>query len=184
MVDTLVLGASHLKVQLLFSVMRKKLIQLALTKRDIYEIYQPKPYRKTLTAFQTQFYKTQAIRNYYNISSRYIGKSILQTVILLEKRLDIIIVRMNLAFTINESRQKISHGKVYVNNIQVRSNNYKIKEGDLIEIKGTNVISNEVTKLMTCIINIPKNMMVNYKIKSGIYIREANIREIGIPIKI
>jgi ribosomal protein S4 len=130
--------------------------------KDIYKIYNKKPVGKgALTAFQKRFYKVQEIRNYYDISSRYVLPNILNTIIKLERRLDIVVVRMNLAMSINESRQKINHGKVYVNDKEVVSINFIVKEGDKIEVRGERKKVNKVSKF---IMNIPMNMEVNYEL--------------------
>ena len=160
----------------------KKLINLSLTRKDIYKMYNYPISRKALTAFQTHFYKVQALRNYYDISSRYISKSMVNTVLNLERRLDIILVRMNLVSRINESRQIIRHGKVFVNHEQIEASNYIVTPGDLIEIKGETM--NHYNKITGTIINIPVNMEVNYELRVGKYLRDAKIEEISIPISL
>jgi ribosomal protein S4 len=173
-----------MKVQILSSVMKKHMISLTNSKKEIYKIYNPKENKTNLntrlTTFQKRFNKTKEIRNYYKIATRDIKKSIVNTIIEMETRLDVIIVRMNLVRSINESRQKINHGKVRVNEKEIRSKNYKIEEGDIIEVIGKRGKIKEINEI---IMNEGINE-VNYKIGKGVYVRKAKLTEISVPYEI
>ncbi len=53
-------------------------------------------------------------------------------ILLLESRLDIVVVRLKLAKTIFESKQLINHGKIKVNDQIVNKSNFLLKTGDVI----------------------------------------------------
>ena len=54
---------------------------------------------------------------------------------LLEKRLDMVVYRMNLAPTIFAARQLVSHGNVRLNGKKVNIPSMRLKEGDKVELK-------------------------------------------------
>jgi small subunit ribosomal protein S4 len=54
---------------------------------------------------------------------------------LLERRLDAIVYRMNLAPTIFSARQLVSHGHVLVNGKRVTIASQRLKEGDEVSLK-------------------------------------------------
>lgn len=53
---------------------------------------------------------------------------------LFESRLDTVLYRAKFAPTVRSARQLILHGKVYVNQIQVKSKAYNLKKGDLVHL--------------------------------------------------
>lgn len=56
---------------------------------------------------------------------------------LFESRLDTILYRAHFTFSIRASQQLIVHGKIFVNNIKIKSKNYILKSGDLITVDKT-----------------------------------------------
>ena len=54
---------------------------------------------------------------------------------LLERRLDAVVYRMKLVPTVFASRQFINHGHILVNSKRVNIPSYKVKDGDIIEVK-------------------------------------------------
>ena len=61
-------------------------------------------------------------------------KSKLSFISLLESRLDVFLYRAHLASTLNEAKQAISHKKITVNGINVRSKSYLLSPGDLVQM--------------------------------------------------
>nr|YP_001315127.1 ribosomal protein S4 [Chlorokybus atmophyticus]ABO15122.1 ribosomal protein S4 [Chlorokybus atmophyticus] len=53
---------------------------------------------------------------------------------LLERRLDVVLLRLKYCSTLSEARQLISHKKILVNNETVNISSYLLKNGDLISI--------------------------------------------------
>lgn len=74
-------------------------------------------------------------RNYYAKADRMKGMTGENLMILLERRLDNVIFRLNFARTRREARQIVGHKHVLVNGKVVNIPSYLIKAGDTIEIK-------------------------------------------------
>jgi small subunit ribosomal protein S4 len=100
-----------------------------------------------LSDFGTQLRAKQKLKGYYaNISERqfyaiYVeatrmkGDSGENLIGLLERRLDIVVYRSKFVSTIFAARQFINHGHVKVNGRKVNIASYKLKVGDLVEVK-------------------------------------------------
>ncbi len=74
-------------------------------------------------------------RNYYATAERMKGLTGPNLMILLESRLDNVVFRMGFARTRKEARQIVGHKHVLVNGKCVNIPSYRIKAGDVIEIK-------------------------------------------------
>ena len=74
-------------------------------------------------------------RNYYKKADRMKGQTGENLMIMLETRLDIVLVRMGFARTRKEARQIVDHKHVLVNGKCVNIPSYLVKAGDSIEIK-------------------------------------------------
>lgn len=114
----------------------------------------------------------------YHQSLKFAGKTSENLLILLERRLDTVLFRLNFTPTIFSSRQLITHGHVLINNKKVTIPSFMVKIGDIISISSTskqavytniiNYIQLERQKLNFK--PIPPYLEVNYKILSGILI--------------
>lgn len=102
--------------------------------------------RKKHSNFGTQLRAKQQLKGYYNMSekqfyknyeeaSRRKGDTSENLVGLLERRLDAVVYRANLAPTIFSARQLVSHKHILVNGKNVNIPSYHVKDGDVIEIK-------------------------------------------------
>lgn len=74
-------------------------------------------------------------RNYYEKADRMKGMTGENLMVMLERRLDSVIFRMNFARTRREARQIVGHKHVLVNGKVVSIPSYLVKAGDVIEIK-------------------------------------------------
>ena len=74
-------------------------------------------------------------RNYYATAERMKGLTGPNLMVLLESRLDNVVFRMGFARTRKEARQIVGHKHVLVNGKCVNIPSYKIKAGDVVEIK-------------------------------------------------
>ena len=74
-------------------------------------------------------------RNYYATAERMKGLTGPNFMILLESRLDNVVFRMGFARTRKEARQIVGHKHVLVNGKCVNIPSYRIKAGDVVEIK-------------------------------------------------
>ena len=74
-------------------------------------------------------------RNYYATAERMKGLTGPNLMVLLESRLDNVVLRMGFASTRKEARQIVGHKHVLVNGKCVNIPSYRIKAGDVVEIK-------------------------------------------------
>ena len=74
-------------------------------------------------------------KHYFRIAERAKGVTGLTLLQLLERRLDNVIFRMNLAASRAEARQMVQHGLVYINNKRVDIPAYTVKIGEEISLK-------------------------------------------------
>ena len=100
-----------------------------------------------LSDYGVQLRAKQKLRGYYgNISERQFrgiyqeairmkGDSGAHMIGLLERRLDAVIYRAKLVPTVFAARQFVSHGHVKVNGRRVTIPSYRVKVGDLVEVK-------------------------------------------------
>src|SRR5256712_4432785 len=100
-----------------------------------------------LSDYGVQLRAKQKLRGYYgNISERQFhgiyaeairmkGDSGAHMIGLLERRLDALIYRAKLVPTVFAARQFISHGHIKVNGRRVTIASYRVKVGDVVEIK-------------------------------------------------
>jgi len=100
-----------------------------------------------LSDFGVQLRAKQKLKGYYaNISERQFhgiyaeairmkGDSGAHMIGLLERRLDALIYRAKLVPTVFAARQFISHGHIKVNGRRVTIASYRVKVGDLVEVK-------------------------------------------------
>lgn len=106
-----------------------------------------KPERKN-KFFQKRLFEKQQLKYFYGCIQEYKLKNIIKKlkkkdnkinifknfIILLEKRLDINLVRLKLVKSIFKAKQLINHKKVMVNNRIINKSNYLLKKGDIINI--------------------------------------------------
>lgn len=74
-------------------------------------------------------------RHYFKIAERSKAVTGIMLLQLLERRLDNVIFRMNIAASRSEARELVQHGFVYVNNKRVDIPSYTIKRGDEVSVK-------------------------------------------------
>lgn len=74
-------------------------------------------------------------RNYYATAERMKGLTGPNLMVLLESRLDNVVFRMGFARTRKEARQIVGHKHILVNGSCVSIPSYRVKAGDVIEVK-------------------------------------------------
>ena len=74
-------------------------------------------------------------RNYYDRADRMKGQTGSNLMTILESRLDNVVFRMGFARTRREARQIVLHKFLLVNGKQINVPSYRIKAGDVIEVK-------------------------------------------------
>ena len=74
-------------------------------------------------------------RNYYKAAARMKGSTGENLLQLLEQRLDNVVYRLGFASTRAEARQLVSHKSILVNGRVVNIASYRVKPGDVIEVR-------------------------------------------------
>ncbi|MFL5336577.1 MAG: 30S ribosomal protein S4 [Geminicoccaceae bacterium] len=102
--------------------------------------------RRKLSDYALQLAAKQKLRRYYanmterqfrrayETASRQRGDTAENLIGLLERRLDTVVYRVNLAPTPFAARQLVNHGHVLVNGKRVNIPSYQVREGDTIEV--------------------------------------------------
>ena len=104
--------------------------------------------RRKVSDYGVQLMAKQKLRGYYgDISEKQFrrtydeavkvrGDTSENLVGLLERRLDMVVYRLNFAPTIFAARQLVNHGHIEVNGKRVTIRSYRVREGDVVEIRG------------------------------------------------
>jgi small subunit ribosomal protein S4 len=104
--------------------------------------------RRKTSDYQVRLLEKQRLRHQYNISEgqmrrayddahRIEGKTGETMVALLERRLDATVLRSGLARTIYQARQLVAHGHFLVDGAKVDRPSYRLKPGQVIEVRET-----------------------------------------------
>ena len=152
--------------------------------------------RKKLSDYGTQLIAKQKLKGYYgNISekqfrriygeaTRLKGDTSENLIGLLERRLDAVVYRMCVVPTVFAARQFINHGHVMVNGKKVNIPSYRIKDGDVIEVKEK---SRQIPMVLETLQNperdIPDYMEVDVKAFKATYLRAPKLMDVPYPVK-
>lgn len=79
-------------------------------------------------------------QRYFSMASRQKGNTGENLLVLLERRLDNVVLSLGLASSRFDSRQMVSHGHVRVNNHRINIPSYLVRPGDEIEIESRDKI--------------------------------------------
>ena len=74
-------------------------------------------------------------RNYYEKADKMKGMTGENLMVMLESRLDNVVFRMGFARTRREARQIVGHKNIFVNGRCVNLPSYRVKAGDVVEVK-------------------------------------------------
>ena len=122
--------------------------------------------------------------NYYEKADRMKGMTGENLMRMLESRLDNVVYRMGFARTRREARQIVGHKFVLVNGKQVKIPSYRVKAGDVIEIKESKKNIQRMKDILerTSHNLVPEWMDVNIEALQGT-IKELPTREmIDVPV--
>lgn len=103
---------------------------------------------------------------------------------LLESRLDAVIYRMCVVPTVFAARQFVSHGHVKVNGRRVNIPSYRVKEGDVIELK-------EKSKSLALVLesvasperDVPDYIDMDSKALKATFTRTPKLGDVPYPVK-
>ena len=103
--------------------------------------------RRKISDFGAQLLAKQRLKGHYGEISekqfrriyaeavRRRGDTVENLVGLLERRLDMVVYRMNFAPTIFAARQIVNHGHIHVNGVRVTVPSYRVGDGDTVEVR-------------------------------------------------
>lgn len=152
--------------------------------------------RKRLTPYGIQLREKQKLKGYYgNISekqfriifekaSKIKGDTSENLVGLLESRLDAVVYRSNFVPTVFAARQFINHKHVMVNGKVVNVPSYRVKPGDVIEVRERSraipMVMGAVEKMER---EVPEYITVNVSDWKTTYNRMPQFKEVPYPVQ-
>uniref|UniRef100_N2AHC6 Small ribosomal subunit protein uS4 n=1 Tax=Eubacterium plexicaudatum ASF492 TaxID=1235802 RepID=N2AHC6_9FIRM len=122
--------------------------------------------------------------NYYEKADRMKGMTGTNLMTILESRLDNVVFRMGFARTRREARQVVGHKFVLVNGKQVNIPSYRVKAGDVVEIKESKKSIQRMKDIVevTAARLVPEWIDVNHETMQGT-VKELPSREmIDVPV--
>ena len=152
--------------------------------------------RRKTSDYGLQLAAKQKLRGYYgNITEKQFrrvygeaqkarGDTSENLIGLLERRLDAVVYRMKFVPTVFAARQFVNHGHVMVNGRRVTIPSYRVREGDIIQVKEK---SRQMVLLLEAIESperdIPDYVDVDYKQMRGTFVRTPKLAEVPYPVQ-
>ncbi len=152
--------------------------------------------RRKLSDYATQLAAKQKLKHYYanmterqfrrvyQEASRRRGDTAENLIGLLERRLDAVIFRVNFAPTMFAARQLVNHGHVLVNGRRVNIPSYRLREGDVIEIreksKNHPMVLESVQQPER---DVPEYLQVDYKSLKATFVRVPKMADVPYPVQ-
>lgn len=119
---------------------------------------------------------SEASRGRGDTSEKFIG--------LLERRLDAVVYRMRFVPTVFASRQFVNHGHILVNGKKVNIPSYRVKAGDVIEVRQK---SRELPLVLDAIQStereVPEYMNVDYDKMKGTFVSVPKLSDVPYPVQ-
>lgn len=124
------------------------------------------------------------IRKYFEEAKRRRGDTSENLIGILESRLDAAVYRLKFAPTVFASRQIINHGHIRVNGKRVNIASYKLREGDVIEVREK---SREIPIIMGAFASderqIPEYYECDGKEMKGTFVRTPKLADVPYPVQ-
>lgn len=152
--------------------------------------------RKKKSDFGIQLQAKQKLKGYYgNINERQFRKIYQEAarrrgdtgenlIGLLEQRLDAVIYRSNFTPTVFSARQLVSHKHVTVNGQTVNIPSYRVKEGDVVQVKEK---SRQIPMVMQAVQTqerpVPEYLEVNTKEFSAKFLVAPKLADVPFPVE-
>tara|TARA_B100001123_G_scaffold429536_1_gene548201 strand:+ start:803 stop:1420 length:618 start_codon:yes stop_codon:yes gene_type:complete len=151
--------------------------------------------KKKLSDFGVQLLAKQKLKGYYGNmtekqfrrvyqeATRMKGDTSENLVGLLERRLDAVIYRLCFVPTVFAARQFINHGHITVNGKKVKIPSYRVKEGDIIEVREK---SRQVPMVLEALQSperdVPEYLQIEPAAFKGTFMRTPTFVEIPYPV--
>jgi small subunit ribosomal protein S4 len=120
----------------------------------------------------------------YQQASRRRGDTAETLIGLLERRLDMVVYRLNFVPTIFAARQFVNHGHVMVNGQRVTIPSYLVREGDTVEVRDK---SKNLTMVLEAVQqperDVPDYLSVDYRSLKGTYVRVPKLADVPYPVQ-
>ena len=152
--------------------------------------------KNKLSDFGTQLRAKQKLKGYYGDltekqfrkiyadADRARGDTGEMLVGLLERRLDAVVYRAKLVPTVFAARQFVNHGHVTVNGIRVNIASYRVKEGDVVEVRQK---SKQLAIILEAIQlaerDVPDYLEVDHNKLVVKFIRTPGLGDVPYPVK-
>ncbi len=123
-------------------------------------------------------------RKIYAEASRFRDDTGENLIGLLERRLDAVVYRLKFVPTVFAARQFVNHGHIKVNGKRVNIPSYRVREGDVIEIKEK---SRELGIVLEAVESperdVPGYLEVDHRKMTGSFIRVPEFAEVPYPVR-
>ena len=123
-------------------------------------------------------------KKYYQKATRLKGDTGQNLVGILETRLDAVLYRSKMVPTVFAARQFVNHGHVKINGKRVNIPSYRVKEGDVIEVREK---SRQLPMVLLAIESterdVPEYMEVNFNKLQGQFIRVPKFEDVPYPVQ-
>ncbi|MEZ5864076.1 MAG: 30S ribosomal protein S4 [Geminicoccaceae bacterium] len=152
--------------------------------------------RRKMSDFANQLAAKQKLKKYYaNMSERQFrsayeeasksrGDTAENLIGLLERRLDITLFRFNFVPTIFAARQFINHGHVKVNGKRVNIPSFRLREGDIIELREK---AQNIPMVLEAVArperDVPEYLAVDTKALKGQFVRIPKLADVPYPVQ-
>ena len=152
--------------------------------------------RGKLSDFGTQLKAKQKLKGYYgNITEKQFrrtydeatkmkGDTSENLVGLLERRLDAVVYRMCVVPTVFAARQFVNHGHIKVNGKRVKIPSYRLRDGDVVEVKEA---SRQIPMVLETLQNperdIPDYIQMDVANFKATYLRAPSFTDIPYPVQ-
>lgn len=123
-------------------------------------------------------------RKIYGEAERVRGDTGEMLIGLLERRLDAVVYRAKLVPTIFAARQFVNHGHVTVNGKRVNIASYRVKEGDVVEVREkSRQLAIVIEALASAERDIPDYLEVDTNKKTVKFVRTPGLGDVPYPVK-
>ena len=122
-------------------------------------------------------------RKYYEEAERRKGDTSENLIELLERRLSTIVYRAKFVPTVFAARQFVNHGHVLVNGKRVNIPSYRVKEGDVIEVREKSrqlAVLLEATQLAER--DVPDYIEADHSKMSATFVRQPGLSDVPYPV--
>jgi small subunit ribosomal protein S4 len=128
--------------------------------------------------------RERQLRNYYKKAVKMPGRTGANLLILLERRLDNVVLRAGFAATIWGARQMVVHGHVNINGRRLDLPSYQVKQGDVISLRENLHKNVHVLELKDENSPVPDFMRRDWDTFSATFMRIPEQKEIQVPVDV